>query len=213
MDGKAKGLLTTMGGKAKGLRTAGGVLLLSALLGACGGSRGETDDFPADFAKRSDVEKVAFVMEKVGPDSVARFICDAASGRLDGVRIDSLNQATLYAYDHYKEQDLQTFHVTYEDYSAALPLDYKMRLYKKGGECDPDAMGYQLGLEYISSISDGSKTPAQVDDELQAFRRACDESPEDSLTYKRFMTGLKVALEAEGEARVPHEIYKKYTQQ
>ncbi len=71
---------------------------------SCGGKNG-SGDFPDNFGTIGDAGRVSYMMKNVTPDSVARFICDAALGKVEGARIDSLPTATLYAYEHYKNTD------------------------------------------------------------------------------------------------------------
>lgn len=187
-----------------------------ALIGAgmsasCSGHR-ESGAFPDDFNSRSDARKVEYVMRNATPDSVARFICAAALGDVEGARIDTLANATLYAYETYKDADLQTFAMAYDEYAESLPLDKKMRLRKLAAEEDPMGMGYQLGLEYVNSIRTDHKNASQVEAEISALKKACSANPEDSATFSRFMKGFKVALEYDGNNEIPREIYNRYVQ-
>lgn len=88
---------------------------------SCGGKNG-SGDFPDNFGTIGDAGRVSYMMKNVTPDSVARFICDAALGKVEGARIDSLPTATLYAYEHYKNTDLASFAAQYDAYSQSLPL-------------------------------------------------------------------------------------------
>ncbi len=165
---------------------------------------------PKGFASMTDAAKVEYMMKHVSPDSVARFLCDAALGRTPGVKIDTLSMATLYAYENYKDDDLQTFSIAYDSYAEALPLPDKMQLRKLGAQDDPMGLGYQLGLEYVNSIRIDNKNAAAVESEIKALQDLCAKSPEDSLTFKRFMKGFKIALDMDGSEGVPMEIYNKY---
>lgn len=176
---------------------------------SCGGGK-EKDSFPSNVNEMSDIEIVDYMMKRVSPDSVARFICRASLGKIEGVKIDTLANATLYAYENYKDDNLQTFAAAYDEYSEGLPLDEKVTLRKLAAVDDPMGLGYTLGLEYVNSIRADHKNAKEVEAEIAALKRACEKNPEDSLTFKRFMTGFKVALEYDGSNEIPMEIYQKY---
>lgn len=184
---------------------------LAILAVSCGGNGKTNSDFPAEFNSMSDAQRVRWMMDKVSPDSVARFICNAALGKVEGVRIDTLANATLYAYEHYQDEKLQTFSSAYDEFAEQLPLDEKMTLRKLAALEDPMGLGYELGLEYVNMIRIDCKKSAEVESEIQALKRACDKNPEDSLTYKRFIKGFQVALEYDGGSGVPKDIYDKYS--
>lgn len=177
---------------------------------SCGRGKQDVSLFPADFVRMDDAAKVKYMMERVTPDSVARFICDASLGRVEGVRIDTLSMATLYAYEHYKDDDLQSFQTAYDAYADNLPLADKMRLRKLAASDNPDALGYQLGLEYVNDIRTGRRPASEIEAEIAALKRVCDASPEDSLTFERFMKGFKIALDYDGADGIPRQIYNKY---
>ena len=84
-------------------------------------------NFPDDFNSRSDARKVAYMMENASADSVARFIIYAALGKIEGVSIDTLNNATLTAYEAYTDTALQTFSWEFDRVSEELPLPDKMK--------------------------------------------------------------------------------------
>lgn len=186
------------------------LMLLPALTG-CGGKNGEGNNHAGEFEGMDDRAKVQYLMKRVSPDSVARFICDAALGKVEGVRIDTLSMATLYAYEQYKDSDLQSFQIAYDMYADNLQLPDKMRLRKLAASDNPDALGYQLGLEYVNDIRTGRKQASEVEAEIAALRKVCDEAPEDSLTFRRFMTGFKVALDNDGTDGIPKSIYESYS--
>ncbi len=176
---------------------------------ACSGDK-QSGDFPKDFNKRTDAAKVAYVMKNATPDSVARFICRGALGEIEGVKIDTLANATLYAYENYKDEELQSFATAYDEFAENLPLDKKMQLRKLAATEDAMGMGYQLGLEYVNAIRTNHKSAEDVAVEIAALQKACAKNPEDSSTFSRFMKGFKVALEYDGGADVPRAIYNKY---
>ena len=183
---------------------------LSALAGACGDGKDGEGNFPKNVAFMSDSQKVAYVMRKAKPDSVARFICNASLGKVPGVKIDTLANATLYAYEHYKDADLQTFSAAFDEYTSSLPLNEKMMLHKLAADKDPMQMGYELGLEYVNDIRVNHKDEARVEQEIAALKRVCSKNPEDSLTFVRFMKGFKVALDYDKPGDIPRRIYEKY---
>ncbi|WP_290088683.1 hypothetical protein [uncultured Duncaniella sp.] len=173
---------------------------------SCGGKNG-SGDFPDNFGTIGDAGRVSYMMKNVTPDSVARFICDAALGKVEGARIDSLPTATLYAYEHYKNTDLASFAAQYDAYSQSLPLEEKMKLYALAGSYDPQQLGYQLGLEYVGNIRSKKMTADQVAAELEEFKKACGN---DHGTYKRFVKGFKVVLELEKGNGISGDIYSRF---
>lgn len=173
---------------------------------SCGGKNG-SGDFPDNFGTIGDAGRVSYMMKNVTPDSVARFICDAALGKVGGARIDSLPTATLYAYEHYKNTDLASFAAQYDAYSQSLPLEEKMKLYALAGSYDPQQLGYQLGLEYVGNIRSKKMTADQVAAELEEFKKACGN---DHGTYKRFVKGFKVVLELEKGNGISGDIYSRF---
>ncbi len=184
--------------------------MAGGMLVSCGGSQGAASKFPKDFNSKSDEEKVAYMMQNASPDSVARFICRAALGELPGVKIDTLAIATLYAYETYKDKNLETFSHAYDTFADGLPLDKKMTLRKLAATEDPMQLGYALGLEYVNSIRLDHKNAKVVEEEIAALKKVCSQNPEDSAMFPRFMKGFEVALQIDGEGDVPKEIYNKY---
>ncbi|MBD5176909.1 MAG: hypothetical protein HDT05_05805 [Bacteroidales bacterium] len=185
-------------------------LFSTAMLASCGGDKDGSGNFPKDFNSKSDEAKVAYMMENASPDSVARFICRAALGEVPGVRIDTLATATLYAYETYKDENLQTFAQAYDSFADALPLDKKMTLRKLAAMDDPMALGYELGLEYVNSIRMDHKNAKTVEAEIASLKKVCAKNPEDSAMFPRFMKGFEVALKIDSGSDVPKEIYNKY---
>ena len=181
-----------------------------AVVTACGGKDNSSSAFPKDFNRRTDEEKVAYMMKHATPDSVARFICYAAMGELSGVKIDTLAMATLYAYETYKDKDLETFGIAFDTFSEKLPLHKKMLLRKLIATEDPMQLGYALGLEYVNSIRIDKKSAKAVEEEIAQLKSACSTNPEDSAMYPRFLKGFEVALSIDGSSDVPPEIFAKY---
>lgn len=180
------------------------IVLLS--LSSCGRNNG-SGNFPSDFNKLSDQKRVAYMMENVSPDSVARFICNAALGKISGVRIDSINEATLYAYENYKDDDLVSFSNEFDKFSANLPLQEKMKLYFLSGKVDPQGMGYQLGLEYVNNIRVKKLSVNDVKAEIAEFKKACGSDTE---TYRKFVKGFKTVLELDKGVDLPQDIYNSF---
>lgn len=165
------------------------------------------DTLPDNFNALPDTAKVAYMMETVGPDSVARFICDAALGKREGLKIDTLTVASAYAYEHYTDSCLVVFSQEIDSYSTNLPLADKMSLYSMAGQEDPQRMGYELGLEYVSYIRDHKMSAEDVKREINAFKTACGE---DSLTYIRFIKGFKTVLQADRGKDLSEAIYNEF---
>lgn len=177
------------------------------LFAACGSRNGNTGDYPENFEKIGDVARVRYVMTEASPDSVARFLINSALGRNPGARIDSLAMATIYVYDHLKDNDLETFSVEYDSYIETLPLEDKMKIYMLGGSEDPQKLGYKLGLEYLGSIRENNKNASQIEKELKAFKKACGN---DTSMYRRFIIGFHTVLDVDKGTDVPVEIYNKF---
>lgn len=181
------------------------------MIGGCGHKEEGAGALAKELKPLGDQQKVAYMMQKATPDSVARFICLAALGDIPGVKIDTLSMATLYAYETYKDNDLQTFSQAFDAYSEGLPLSRKMKLRKLAAEQDPMGLGYELGLEYVNKIRLDHKSAAEVEAEIKALRDVCRQNPEDSATFTRFMKGFKVALEMDGSNEIPKDIYNRYS--
>lgn len=178
------------------------------MLAACGQKHAGSDGgFPKDFDVRDDISKMAYVMENASPDSVARFLCDASLGRVKGARIDTLAIAAAYAYEHYADSALMEFSSEFDSYSAALPLPDKMKIYSMVGTSDPQRLGYELGLEYVSSIRDQRKSVDDIRRELEAFRVACEN---DTDTYVRFIKGFKTVLKVDRGKDLPEAVYNAF---
>lgn len=182
------------------------VAIAAVSVGCSGGGSG-AEQLPVNFDAMSDAERMAYMMEHVSPDSVARFICDASLGRAGDVHIDTLATATLYVYEHYRDSALVAFSQEYENYSESLPVADKMRLYSMAGVEDPMGLGYRLGLEYVSQIRERQMSLAQVDEEIVALRQACGE---DTLTYQRFLKGFQTVLRIDHGKDLPEEIYNRF---
>lgn len=183
------------------------LLPLIAAFFSCSRPKEVKETLPADFDNMPDTAKVAYMMKNVEADSVARFICDAALGTLEGMHIDTLSIAAAYAYEHYNDSCLIIFSREFDEYSYALPLARKMKIYAMAGESDPQRLGYQLGLEYVSHIRDSKMGAEDVRKEISAFKEAC---AEDSLTYIRFIKGFKTALKTDHGKDLPESIYNEF---
>ena len=184
--------------------TVGAVLLL---LASCGGKKEKEGAFPPGFAAMGDTARVAWMMEHVSSDSLARFIIDASIGKVRNARIDTLAIATNYAFEHLEGEDLDKFSVAYDSHVESLPLADKMRVYAQAGTEDPQGLGYRLGLEYMTSIRDQRKSADDVERELAEFRKACGA---DSATYRRFIVGFKTVLNVDRGVDVPRDIYNRF---
>lgn len=182
-----------------------------SLLAGCGKKDSEESILPNGGKNMSDEQKVAYMMKHATPDSVARFICMASLGEIKGAKIDTLANATLYAYENYKDDDLQTFSQSLSSYAESLPLGKRLRLLQLQAEMDPMGLGYQLGLEYVNDIRMNKKDAAAIEKEIADLKEECKKNPEDSATFTRFTTGFKVALDMDGSSDIPAQIYKKYS--
>lgn len=183
-------------------------LTFVSIMAACSGNGKSNGKYPDNFNAIGDEGRVAYVISKAKPDSVARFIIYTALGRNKDAKIDSLAIATNYAYDKLKGDDLESFSEAYDAAVESLPLGEKMKIYKLAGSDDPQRLGYELGTEYMISIRDGNKSVEEVDRELQEFKKAC---AQDTATYRRFIIGFQTVLKLDNGKDVPQEIYKKYS--
>lgn len=188
--------------------TVGLLTMVTLALTGCGKSKNNGDSgFPENFNALPDTARVAFVMKHATPDSVARFICNASLGKVEGAKIDSLAVATNYAYEKYTGEDIDNFSVEYDSFVASLPLPEKMKMYALAGVEDPQGLGLQLGLEYMQAIRDRNMTAQDVETEIEAFRKAC--GSDDDL-YQRFLTGFRTVLQVDSGQDVPKAIFEKY---
>lgn len=185
------------------------VLLMALILmvPACGGKGDSANSFPDDFGSLSDEQKVAYMMENASADSVARFIIYAALGKVDGVRIDTLNNATLKAYETYTDTALQTFSWEFDRVAEELPLPDKMKLRMLVGAEDPQGLGLTLGLEYMNQIRVKAMTADEVAAELQELKKACATDPD---VYARFIIGFRTVLRYDKNSDMPKEIYTRF---
>lgn len=173
-------------------------------MASCGVKKSAEEVIPENLNNLSDTAKVAYMMELVTPDSVARYICDASLGRYPQARIDTFATATAYAYQHYADTCLISFSQELDSYAANLPLAEKMRIYAMGGQSNPQGLGYEMGLEYVNYIRENKMSVEDVKKEINAFKEACGE---DSLTYIRFIKGFKTVLNADRGKDLPEQIY------
>lgn len=181
--------------------------ILAALLCSCGGNKKNASNYPENFATIGDAGRVQYLMSRVEPDSLARLIIYGALGEAEGVKFDTLAIATNYAYEHLQGDNLDKFALEYDGLIERLPLPKKMRVYALAGSEDPQGLGYQLGLEYISSIREDHKKVADVEKELAEFKKAC---AGDKDTYRRFIIGFKTALKVDHGKDVSEEIYRRF---
>lgn len=183
------------------------VMALIFLIPACGGKKGEANAFPEGFSSLTDEQKVVYMMEHASADSVARFIIYASLGKIEGVSIDTLNNATLKAYETYTDTALQTFSWEFDRVSEELPLHDKMHLRALVGTEDPQGLGLTLGLEYMNRIRVKGMTADEVMTELQELKRASADDPD---TYARFLIGFRTVLRYDRNSDMPADIYTRF---
>lgn len=183
------------------------LMALVILISACGGKTAETTGFPDGFASLSDERKVVYMMEHAPADSVARFIINAALGRIDGIRIDTLNNATLKAYETYTDTALQSFSWEFDRIAEELPLHDKMRLRALVGSEDPQGLGLTLGLEYMNQIRVKGMTADDVLAELRELKSASTDDPD---MYARFLIGFRTVLRYDQNSDMSREIYDRF---
>lgn len=182
------------------------ILILSITSVSCNNSNDNTTNlFPND--NLCDTAKVAFMINKVSPDSVARFICNSAIGLNTNVSIDSLHNAVMYAYNRFSNDDLQSFCNEFDKYAENLPLDSKMKLLYLAAHVNPDKLGYRLGLDYAMLLLTKEISLTDIDNEIEAFRNACGD---DQQTYLQVLNGLSIALNLPEYSQIPKEVINKY---
>lgn len=182
------------------------IILMSLLMivPACSGNGNDNNSFPEDFNSLTDEQKVAYMMENAPADSVARFIIYASLGKIKGVRIDTLNNATLKAYETYTDTALQTFSWEFDRIAEELPLPDKMKLRALVGAEDPQGLGLTLGLEYMNQIRVKGMTANDVLAELRELKNAC---KDDQDIYARFIIGFRTVLRYDKNSDMPKDIY------
>lgn len=183
------------------------VMTLIILIPACGGKGEEGNGFPEGFQSLSDEQKVTYMMQHVPADSVARFIINASLGKVEGITIDTINNATLKAYEAYSDTALQSFSWEFDRIAEELPLHDKMKLRALVGTEDPQGLGLTLGLEYMNQIRVKGMTAEQVMDELVALKKACADDPD---VYARFIIGFRTVLNYDKNSDMPAEIYSRF---
>lgn len=183
------------------------LMILIIFVPACGGKDKNKGEFPEGFASLSDQQKVDYLMQHVSADSVARFIIYASLGKIDGVRIDTLNNASLRAYETYTDTALQTFSWEFDRLAEELPLHDKMRLRALVGAEDPQGLGLTLGLEYMNQIRVKGMSADDVLKELKELKKASSDNPD---LYARFLIGFRTVLRYDRNSDMPEDIYSKF---
>lgn len=179
-----------------------------ALVGGCGkNSESGESATVSKFEKMTDSEKVAYVMRTETPDSVARFVMNAALGRIKGVKIDTLAMAELYVYSNYNAEKQDQYAEEANRLREQLTLSQKMLLFKKGSTDDPVSFGLDLGLSYLSRIREHNLSVKDIEKEIKEFKKECGN---DTATYRRFTTGFTEALRQDKDKDVKKEIYDRF---
>lgn len=173
---------------------------------AAGCSKNDGNQLPDNFKTLSTEDQMEYLMSQIPPDSVARFICNAAMGKVYNARIE-LQPALSYAYEKYDEDDLVTFQMALENFQAELPLHEMVKITKLLGMQDLDQFSYDLGLSYVGTIRVDQKSVDQVSDELAKLQKECKTDPD---FYKRFMKGFKTALKYDRHHDLDDNIYLKF---
>lgn len=177
------------------------VVLIAGITGCK--KEGKSSNVPADFNSLTTDKQMEYLMENMTPDSVAIFISEAAMGQIYDAKME-LNPALSYAFEHYNQEQQDSFIRAAEQYKKKLPLHEKVKYVKLEGFEDIDNYSYELGLSYTGIIRDENKSVEQVKDELEALKKECKYDPD---FYKRFMTGFKYALEADRHRDLNDKIY------
>ena len=195
-----------MSAKLKSISRVALIVMCWIAVGFSGCKKKEEANLPSSFSSLSTDEKMEYLMKNLPPDSVAIFICDAAMGKNNDSRIE-LGEAVAYAYNNYKEADQITFDEAFNRYGEKLPLYEKNKFYNLANLMDPDVFGYEIGLKYVGTIREESKTVKEVKEEVDRFMKECKNDPE---TYKRFMKGFKEALQYDRGHDLDEQIYTQF---
>lgn len=178
------------------------------LLGACAKKAEQTTPgLPADFNSRSDTGKMEYLMKTLQADSAARFVIEAALGNKPGVTIDTVSNAVLYVYSYSSSADQLLFSEEYQKITDALPPAQRVRLFEKGTAEDPLEFGFELGLNYLNRVRGNNLNVAQVEKEIDDLRKACGN---DTMTYRRFITGFTTVLNYDKGKDVKKDIYNRF---
>lgn len=183
-----------------------GFVFAFVLLLAISCSRNDGTKIPDNFKNLSTEDQMEYLMANLPPDSVARFICNAAMGKVYNARVE-LQPAMAYAYEKYDEDDLVKFQMAMEQYEDELPLHQKVRITKLLGIEDFDQYGYDLGLSYVGTIRVEQKDIKQISEELAGLQKECKADPD---FYARFMKGFKTALQYDRHHDLDDKIYIKF---
>ncbi|MBD5283859.1 MAG: hypothetical protein HDS31_04565 [Bacteroides sp.] len=143
---------------------------------ACGGDKTSAEATVAPGANASDKEKVQYIAQTCGPDSLARFICYAALGKSNDGKIDSLAMAQLYALEIYQADDekIARFSRVFDETVESLPLADSYRLTEMTGTLDDTQMPIDLGLHYGAKVKRDKIDPARVKTDTASLARIVD---------------------------------------
>ena len=154
--------------------------------------------FPEDFVNKTDTAKIAFLMEKVNPDSVARFIGYSALYENDSIRrIKDFPQAVRFAYIKYNEQDRIPFSIALQKFTDSIPLEKRLYIYKLASPGNLDRLGFLLGKDYLETEN---YIPGKLDDSqiekiniINVFKKICNS---DTASFKSFLEGFTLAIKS-----------------
>lgn len=180
------------------LRIVPGIVLsltIGSGLFSCG--KGNSYNLPSGYESYSDSAKVAWMMEKYTPDSIARFLCRDVAGIDSAFRINDFNQAVVQIYTGYDEENKSKFGKELNDYSATLPAKYKMRVYYAGSRGVGRRLGYSLAEDYLQS--DSKDNCAGLKEDYEALKEICAGDPK---FIKEFYEGAESAFRQKGKAFV-----------
>lgn len=180
-------------------------LISIVLLFSSCGRHGGASDFPKDFSEMNDSQRMEFMMKNVDPDSVARFLYDAALGKIPGIKIDTLATAHLYALEHYRGDNWDIYSNEFENHRATLSLAESMRIEQMMGVIDHDALGYQLGLQFVGQIRERHLKEKEIEKEILELRKNADAE-----TYQRFLIGFRLALKNDRGKDLSESIYNRF---
>lgn len=182
----------------------GFIMMIQMIMSSCSDKGG--DGLPESFNRMGAPSQMEYLMERDAPDSVARFICYAALGKIEGLHMD-MGSALAYAYEHYDESGLVEFQMALEEFQSGLPLADRVRLTRELGMVDLEQFGYELGLNYVGTIRVEQKQAPTIREELAALRKECASYPD---FYSRFMKGFKTALKLDRHRDLDDRIYTEF---
>lgn len=176
-------------------RQLGIFLMMISLFCGCAFSHADTTEkLPAEFQQLNDTAKVAYMMKRLAPDSMARFVCNSALNKIPLSPIDSFAATVRYLYTAYNDSDLVVFCEELNTYPATLSPSEKIKIYLMASENKPARLGYRMGKDYAAELKKGKISLEIMKEEIEIIK---DSLRQDSNDFNKFFAGLKTGLNSE----------------